>query len=293
MCRRPCNGQDDEVRDNRYQFVGEGRGGYMIEQEVVWVGEGQGAFDMQSRSVWFQEVCDSFKNNCNRECFLKIMYASVMVMTLLCLVFGVALLFPGVSGKLNSALPMHGSHSRTKHPTNGSRGMQNVLLGSQTTSASKPYDCKVSAELSSEKTSWCCFHERLLCQGAGSGQAAAHGCDTVCVLNGLYKPCRQRIKFAATHQFAGQQGSCTSAWNQVSKECSSCRSCSLAQSGCELYVRSMTPHPVDPQPVAPHPVAHRDGAYCDISHCHSWTDDQRQWCNSIVGNICSASSIAG
>merc|ERR1719291_268120 len=108
-------------------------------------------------------------------------------MTLLCLVSGVALLIPGVSSKLNSALPLRGSNAQHE-----SRSMQNVVVGSQGSTTPKPYDCSVNAELIPAKKSWCCFHERVFCEGVNAGQVAANGCDTQCLLHGQYSACRQR-----------------------------------------------------------------------------------------------------
>lgn len=140
--------------------------------------------------------------------------------------------------------------------------------------ACDPYDCNMDfstweTSWCGKKKGWCCQNKRL---GCPTTPAPAPSCGSYCTFGGESHSCRQRIQFAAAHQFAGQPSACESARSLVVSECGICAACPLSQAGCTTLAPTTLP-PFD---------CNRNVALWE----KGWSTAKKAWCCGHRGIAC-------
>lgn len=141
------------------------------------------------------------------------------------------------------------------------------------------FDCEAGlaswrTSWSEEKKSWCCLHEGQGCDGEVPWTPPPPtACDTDCLFLGTAHRCKDRVQWAARHDFAGAPDACKLSLNMVIKQCAGmCDACTLQDASCEA------------PPVAPEHDCSSDFPLGDWQH--SWSLAKKAWCCQHVGRGC-------
>mmetsp|Transcript_94468 Transcript_94468/g.267192 ORF Transcript_94468/g.267192 Transcript_94468/m.267192 type:complete len:527 (-) Transcript_94468:129-1709(-) len=171
-------------------------------------------------------------------------------------------------------------------------GCTSTTQAAATTTAA-PYSCHSPEEprtWDTEQRVWCCLNARRGCPTPAPTQRPAPTqqpapCSAVCSVAGKGETCGNRMRFSATHTFAGKPGACAMAVARVSHECPFCESCVLDGSFCAGL-------PITRRPVSTtrYPMPY-DCLAGFSSWEQSWPLVKKAWCCKHRSRGCSASTM--
>mmetsp|Transcript_42366 Transcript_42366/g.83877 ORF Transcript_42366/g.83877 Transcript_42366/m.83877 type:complete len:415 (+) Transcript_42366:51-1295(+) len=99
-----CVAESDSGGKADWSYVGEGRGGYRVVEQIVWVGEGNGSVDVDPAKGVHQAppIQRSDWSRWKAKCCM-IFYQGILCMILVCLVTGTIFAIPSATGLVTSA----------------------------------------------------------------------------------------------------------------------------------------------------------------------------------------------
>lgn len=243
-----------------WSFVGEGMGAYEKVETFNYVGQGMGSFQ-NTREV------APFRNSSGPRTLCVGLLVAAAVISLVYLIFSEL----GRHGRAIGTTPSRYRFDCEAGQWNANRGWSEEKKAyccqtsgtgcarpTPTTQPGNPHNFVCNAGTKNWKKGWsdakktyCCRTAHIGCDRPTTTTHAqpATGCDTKCRVDGKDWSCKDRMQWAASHEYQGQTNACNVAYNHVIGQCPACNRCPistlLSSSTCQK-----APAPA-PSPVAP------------------------------------------